>query len=465
MAFPALLRQPSDAILGPSGEIVSKAAVSTMGVDGWWQFRPLQEPWPRAFQEGYESSYPSNLLASSAVYACLTLIPNDVAKLPIRLVEFDRKTRIWKDAESAAFSPVLRKPNRYQTRIQFLQQWVLSKLQHGNAYVLKDRDERRVVRALYVLDATRVTPYVTEDGGVYYQVSADELSGLTEDQRYIPASEIIHDRMMTPYHALCGVGPMIAYALSANQGLRIQRNSTTHFQNQSRPGGILTAPGEISDATAQRLKQQVEAATSGVNVGRLLVAGNGLKYEPIGMTAEQSQLVEQLQWTGQDIARAFCMPLHKLGLGNPTVANAAQYNLEYYQNCIQMHLEQIELLLDEALGLGAGFGNDYGVWIDEEALLRMDTKTQAETNEIELRSGAMAPDEARAARNRGPVKGGDQPFMQQQMWQIGQLAERTPPADMPVAPKPTVPEPDDEDETDKALYLLNLKAPEELLHA
>ena len=37
------------------------------------------------------------------------------------------------------------KPNRYQTRIQFFETWLISKLRTGNAYVLKERDQRNVV--------------------------------------------------------------------------------------------------------------------------------------------------------------------------------------------------------------------------------------------------------------------------------------------------------------------------------
>ena len=56
------------------------------------------------------------------------------------------------ETESSAFSPVLRRPNRYQNRIQFIAQWVTTKLVHGNTYVLKERDQRGIVTALYILD-------------------------------------------------------------------------------------------------------------------------------------------------------------------------------------------------------------------------------------------------------------------------------------------------------------------------
>ena len=52
---------------------------------------------------------------------------------------------IWTETTSPAFSPVLRKPNRSQTIVKFVESWMFSKLLHGNTYVLKERDERGVV--------------------------------------------------------------------------------------------------------------------------------------------------------------------------------------------------------------------------------------------------------------------------------------------------------------------------------
>ena len=53
-------------------------------------------------------------LANPIVYGCVTLIASDIGKLPLRLVEQDADG-IWNETTSPAFSPVLRKPNRYQT--------------------------------------------------------------------------------------------------------------------------------------------------------------------------------------------------------------------------------------------------------------------------------------------------------------------------------------------------------------
>ena len=65
---------------------------------------------------------------------------------------------------------MLRKPNGVQTHYQFVEQWAISKLLTGNAYLFKVRDERGLVRELYVLDPRRVQPLVATDGSVYYQL-------------------------------------------------------------------------------------------------------------------------------------------------------------------------------------------------------------------------------------------------------------------------------------------------------
>ena len=148
-----------------------------------------------------------NVLTYTAVFSCISLIANDIAKLRLRLVRQD-DDGIWVETESSAFSPVLRRPNRYQNRIQFIAQWVTSKLVHGNTYVLKQRDQRGIVTALYILHPLRVTVLVADDGSIYYELSRDNLSGLQDERLVVPAKEVIHDVNFAPYHPLCGISPI-----------------------------------------------------------------------------------------------------------------------------------------------------------------------------------------------------------------------------------------------------------------
>ena len=108
------------------------------------------------------------------------------------------------------------------------------------------RDNRQVVTALHVLDPTRVQPLVSDDGEVFYRLSSDNLAGIEEI--IVPAREIIHDRMNCLYHPLCGTPPVFASGLASMLGLNAQNASALLFSNNSQPGGILTAPGEIPES-------------------------------------------------------------------------------------------------------------------------------------------------------------------------------------------------------------------------
>src|SRR4029077_19422195 len=175
-----------------------------------------------------------------------------------------------------AFSPVLARPNRYQTPYQFVQQWISSKLVAGNAYALKARDQRGVVTDLYLLDPARVTVLVAPDGAVYYELTADDLVGLPAPAipgrgAIVPASEIIHDLMIALFHPLVGVSPLFAAAVTALQGSAIQDNSRKFFSQGSFPSGLILVPGDISDANAKEIKDYWQTEFSGANVGNVAV--------------------------------------------------------------------------------------------------------------------------------------------------------------------------------------------------
>jgi HK97 family phage portal protein len=172
-------------------EKTEQKALQPVDHRGGW-FSLIREPWTGAWQRNIEIRTDS-VLTYSAVFRCISLISSDIAKMRIRLVAKD-SNGIWIETENASHSPVLRNPNRFQTRIQFFANWVESKLVHGNAYILKERDARNVVTRLYVLDPNLVAVLVAPDGSVYYQLKRDDLAGIPERAVTVPASEIIQDQ-------------------------------------------------------------------------------------------------------------------------------------------------------------------------------------------------------------------------------------------------------------------------------
>lgn len=394
---------------------------------GWYPL--IREPYTGAWQRNDELSA-SSLLAHHAVYACISLIASDIAKMRLRLVRQD-DSGIWVETQNPAYSPVLRRPNDYQNRIKFIEWWITSKLIHGNTYALKRRDLRGVVTHLYVLDPTRVRVLISPDGSVFYQLAADPLNDLAGPVS-VPAREIIHDINSALYHPLSGVSPIAACGLAATQGLRIQENSTKFFANGSQPGGVLTAPGAISDPTAARLKQYWETNFTGDNVGKVAVLGDGLKYEPMTISAHDSQLIEQLKWTSETVCSAFHVPSYMIGVGaSPSYNNIQALNQQYYSQCLQIHIESLELALDEGLEMAQNIGTEF----DLDDLLRMDSATMMDFIAKAVGSGVMKPNEGRKKINAAPVTGGDTPYLQQQNYSLAALARR----DENPAPSDTTP--------------------------
>jgi len=395
-----------------------------------------------------------DILQHPTVFACANQTAKDVAKLCPRLMKMDEKDGIWTESSSPSFSPVLRKPNHFQSRQQFLMCWVLSKLLNGNTYVLLVRDSRRVVVSMFVLDPNRVTPLVAPDGAVFYALQRDDLSRLPRDytgELSVPASEIIHDRGATPFHPLVGVPPIWAAHWPASQGLSILKNSDRFFRNSSRPGGLLTTPNEIDDSDALAIKETWEKSYSGANAGRVAILGNDLKYQAIGATALDSQLVEQQKLSAEQICSAFGIPAFMVGVGPlPSFDNVEALNQRYYSSVLQDLIEAIEALTDDALGLAAlGFRVEF----DLDDLFRMDTLRRAEVLEKYLKTGALAPNEVRAKLGYKAVPGGEAPYLQQQNWPLRQLAERKPPDDGNQLPPAPPPKPDDEPSADEAREL------------
>lgn len=408
----------------------ARPIAATRGSGGW--ISVVREPYTGAWQQNVELRA-DVALAYFAVFACTTLIASDIGKIRLRLVAQD-DDGIWSETTSASFSPVLRKPNRYQTINKFVEQWIVSKLTQGNTYALKQRDARNVVIALYVLDPSRVTPLVTPDGAVYYQLSPDTLAGMDAGSSIVvPASEIIHDLMVPLFHPLIGVPPIFACGLAASQGLSIQNNSTTFFANGSRPGGLLTAPGEINDAQAAEMKARWQEAFGGANAGKVAALGGGLTYEPLTLTAVESQLIEQLKWTAETVCSCFHVPPYMIGVGPPPpYANVEPLVQQYYSQCLQTLITAFEVSLDEGLELPTPYGTEF----DVDDLIWMDTATKTKAASDSIGSGAVSPNEARKKYyGLGPVVGGDTPYMQVQNYSLASLAERD--AADPFAKPPT----------------------------
>lgn len=363
-----------------------------------------------------------NVLRQGPVYACHTLIMSDVGKVCLRMMKQERN--VWVETQVPAFSPLLRKPNDYQTRQQFIECWVGAKLT-GNAYIYKQRHDRNTIKALHVLDSDRVTPLIAPNGDVYYGLQRDDLCELPRDydgENAVPASEIIHDRMECLFHPLVGISPLFAANLPAAQALRIQTHGERFFRNMSRPSGVLTSPRPISDSTAQRIKAAWEDNFRDNKMGGVAVVGDDLKYIPMQINASDSQLVEQLKLSAEQICSAYHVPPYMIGAGPAPPYNSANALRDfYYSQCLQKFFNAIEDLLDLHLNL---YPLGYRTEFELDDLLRMDSTAQADFVTKLVGGAVMTPNEGRKRFAMLPVDGGDTVYLQQQNYSLEALAKR-----------------------------------------
>lgn len=401
----------------------------------WWPI--IRESFGGAWQRGVVTPV-EDAMVHPTFWACVARIAADTSKVRPKLVK-ETDDGINVEVTKSPYSPVLDTPNHYQNRIEFFTYWIISKVTRGNAYALKERDNRGIVTALYLLDPMRVRPMVTPRGEVYYSIQQDVLAGVDEASIVVPAREIIHDKGVAPYHPLCGVSPIYAASGPIRQALTIQNNATKLFQNGSTLGGILTGPANLSEADAKKFEDYWAANYAGQeNSGKVPYLGGGLKYEkPTAMTYVDSQLIEQQNWIDLKVCAVLGVPPFMVGVGPlPSYNNVEALFLIYYAQCLQSYFEALELCLTKGLELD---DVGYEVEFDTDALDRMDSVQKMDAATKGVVGGVYSPNEARAKFNLKPVKGGDTPYLQQQNFSLAALDARDKAG--PPPPSSTVPSP------------------------
>ncbi|HCD2003084.1 TPA: phage portal protein [Citrobacter farmeri] len=396
-----------------------KALQQPVSRGGWSPlFGFMHEPFAGAWQRNLEINQ-DTVLSYYAVFACISLIASDIAKMPPRLMRRDSKG-VMQEVRTGDIPALYKRPNAFQNRIQFFEHWLNSKLCHGNTVALKIRNNAGKITELRLLDWNKVTPLVADDGSVFYQINPDSMAGI-ESSVTVPAREVIHDRFNCLFHPLIGLSPIYAAGLAAMQGHHIQENSAYFFRNGGKPSGVIEVPGTLTEENARKIKDNWDSGYSGENAGKTAILSNGAKYNPTTVSAVDAQTVEQLSMTAQIICSVFHVPAYKVGIGElPTHDNIEAQDQQYYSQCLQSLIESIELLLDEAFGLEGDSGTEF----DVNALLRMDSERRIKSLGEGVKNTILTPNEARRSENLPPLPGGDALYLQQQNFSLEALARR-----------------------------------------
>ena len=398
----------------------------------------LRLSWPTDwFQRGMDAPPPrqGHPLAFPAVFASIDIISSDIARLPLKHWRDDGSRRT--EVRPSQPVRVLDHPNEFQTGFDLMKALVASQLYRGNGYLFPRRNGRNEIDELHCLYPDNVTVY-RSGADVFYRVSNGESVDL-EHGIMIPAREMFHHRMLVFNDPLIGVTPMLAAATSTSAGLSILRSSEKFFQKMSRPSGVLQTASKIDRDVAERIRERWRRTYIGEEgAGEVAVLEQGLEWKPLTMTAVDAQLIEQLRYSVEDIARVFRLPLFMLGdLTKVSYNSSEQLTRIYWAGCLSAHIHSLEARMCEFFDMD---GRTEYLEFDLDALFRTEMQARIDALTKAVQGGIRTPNEARRQDGLNPVEGGDTVFMQQQMVPVTALATRTDLAPKPAAiPAPAPP--------------------------
>jgi hypothetical protein len=154
---------------------------------------------------------------------------------------------------------------------------------------------------------------------------------------------------------------------------------------------------------------------------RVGVFGEGISWQQVGLSSEDSQFLESRQFQVREIARWFNCPPHKLrDLADATFSNIEEENIEYVQDTLQPWVERFEQSMNKKLLSAEERAQGLFIELVLDNRLRGDTEKRGGFYASQFNIGAMTPNEARKRENMDPVDGGDQAFVQLNMVPLSQ---------------------------------------------
>lgn len=329
----------------------------------------------------------SSAMRIAAVYACVRVIAESVAQLPLKLY---RKTPAG--PEEVTDHPAARlltgEPNGWQTELEFREMLAGICALRGNAFAVVERNPVTFEPvSLIPVHPSRVRVNAV-NGGVSYEIEGRRLG------RY----DVLHYRGLSS-GGLLGDSPVSLMRGAMSLAATLERTSTSLFANGAKPGGVLEHPNQLSDEAAKRIKETFDAAHAGAeNAAGTLVLEEGMKWHQIGLSFEDAQLLESKKFSVEEIARAFRVPLHMIQSTEKSTSwgsGIEQMTIGFIVFTLAPWLRRIEatnravLLTEDEKAAGFYFKHNVN------ALQRGDFKTRMEGYQLGLLNGIYSINEVR----------------------------------------------------------------------
>ena len=284
----------------------------------------------------------STAIQMSTVYACVRVIAETIASLPLHVYQNQGEGSV-KALEHPLYPILHDEPNSEMTSFVWRETMLAHLLLWGNAYCQIIRSGRSQILGLYPLLPDRMEVDRDSAGTLTYTYFAN--SGQTvklrpEDVLHIPG---------LGFDGIMGYSPIALEKNAIGLGLAAEEYGSKFFSNGARPSGILTHPNTVKDP--KKLRDSWNAAYGGSNnSGRVAVLEENMSYTPISMPNSEAQFLETRKFQVSEICRIYRVPPHMVGdLEHATFSNIEHQSISFAVHTIRPWVVRLEQSMNRAL--------------------------------------------------------------------------------------------------------------------
>ena len=356
-------------------------------------------------------------MQTSAVYACVRILAESVAGLPLHVYERTANGSKSTKPSHPLYRLLHDEPNREMTSFVFRETLMSHLLLWGNAYAQIIRDGRGFPIALYPLLPDRMAVDRNEIGELVYTYQSDK------GQVKLRRENILHIPGLG-FDGLIGYSPIAMAKNAVGLALATEDYGATFFANGANPGGVLEHPGVIKPEQADRLRESWQSQFGGANAHKVAVLEEGLKFHQMSIPPEQAQFLETRKFQINEIARIFRVPPHMVGdLEKSSFSNIEQQSLEFVKYTLDPWVVRWEQSLQQALILPSEKATIF-IKFNLDGLLRGDYQSRMQGYSTGIQNGFMSVNDVRGLEDMNLLtaeEGGDLHFVNGNMVKLADV--------------------------------------------
>lgn len=345
-----------------------------------------------------------------AVNACIEIISDSVAKMPIYLMDGETRERV---PDHPAVRLLTGRPTEALTAFDYHKLMESRRIAYGNAYALILRDKWGQPVELLPIAPGYMLPILDTNAKLWYV----GINPKTNEYRKFWPTDVLHYKAFST-DGLEGISYLRRGAETIEAALQAQRYESNYYRNGGQVSGILTTDTDLSPRPStiggekvdikSKIRAEWESIHSGAdNAYRIAVLDNGLKYTPLTATNRDAQFIESKAASVEDIARLFNIPFYKLGAGKESYAANTQAAIEYIQRTLSPIVSEHEQEDTHKLLLESECSRGLQLRRNMMGELRGDWTARAAWYKSMREIGAYSVDDIRALEDLPDVPGGD----------------------------------------------------------